>query len=237
MNTRWYTVGNCHKVLSLLLANIQSRKASTNGLLAAPKADVLSPTTESTKDEQDNTTRAPKRQRTKSTAEKGAELDKDNLSPKTVTDGTNSNQSSPNFSAPAPTTEAVSKGMKHTPTSVWSQSSLDKPYDLSAFMNPQASSKNTTTFNPNPAGSALYANAQEMAFAQNNMALPELPNGVGMGSSMDDAMFWSNMDFNMTDVFGSAAWETMTGPFAPSWEIGGGMSAAQTGAGGGGFGT
>ena len=234
MNTRWYTVGNCHKVLSLLLSNIQSRKASTNGLLAVPKTDVPSPASEPAKDDRDNSTRPHKRQRTRTSIDKTMDLDKDNLSPKTATEGTNSNQSSPN-SGPPPPMDAANKGMKNTPSSVWSQSSFDKPYDLSAFMNPPPPSKSTSNFNPNPnpSGSALYANPQEMAFAQSNMALPELPNGSDMNGGMDDPMFWGNMDFNMADVFGSAAWETMTGPFAPGWDIGGGASMNATGAGGG----
>ena len=232
MNTRWYTVGNCHKVLSLLLSNIQSRKASTNGLLAVLKSDVPSPTSEPMKDDRDNSTRPHKRQR-KSISEKMVDPDKDNLSPKTVTEGSNSNQSSPNFSAPLPQPETTGKGQQHTPSSLWSSSSLDQPYDLSAFMNPPPSSKKPPNFNPNPSGSALYANPQDMAFAASNMGLPELPNGSGMNGGMDDPMFWGNMDFNMTDVFGSATWETMTGPFAPGWDIGGGPAMNAAGAGGG----
>ena len=157
------------------------------------------------------------------------DLDKDNLSPKTVTDGTNSNQSSPNFSAPPPPMDAIGKGMKNTPSSVWSNSSLDKPYDLSSFMNPPPPSNKVSNFNSNPSGSALYANPQDMAFAQSNIGLPELPSGSSMNGGMDDPMFWGNIDFNMADVFGSATWETMTGPF---WDMGGGSGANAAGAGG-----
>jgi hypothetical protein len=212
-------------VLSLLLQNITSRKASTNGLLAVIKPEPQSPGAETGKDERDGTTRPLKRQRTKSNHDRIIE-DKDNLSPKTVTEGTNSNQSSPNFSAPAPPIDT--KAMRHTPSSVWSNSSLDKPYDLSSFMNVN---QPNTSFGSNPVGSALYANPQEMAFTQNNIGLPEVQNG-NANANMDDPMFWGNMDFNMADVFGSATWETMTGPFAPGWDIGGGTPANTAGVGG-----
>ena len=59
------------------------------------------------------------------------------------------------------------------------------------------------------AGAALYADPQDMAFAQSShsisMSLPDFP-------QMDDQMFWSNMDSNLFDVFGAVSWETMTGP-------------------------
>jgi phage-related tail fiber protein len=124
--------------------------------------------------------------------------------------------------------------MKNTPGS-WSDTSFDNPtssYDLSNFLNPHiaqvgnSGSKNSQERGPasahqrkdssgmgsrpafNPMGSAVYSTAQEMAFAQSNMALPELPNAAG---NVEDPMFWGNMDFNMADVFGSAAWESMTG--------------------------
>ncbi|KAL2424458.1 hypothetical protein ABEF95_010617 [Exophiala dermatitidis] len=42
MNIRWYTVQNCHKVLGLLLANIQSRKANSSGFLTVPKPEQQS---------------------------------------------------------------------------------------------------------------------------------------------------------------------------------------------------
>jgi len=62
-----------------------------------------------------------------------------------------------------------------------------------------------------PAGAALYADPQDMVFAQSShsMGLPEL------SSSMDDQMFWGNMDSNLFDVFGAVSWETMTGPVGP----------------------
>ncbi len=62
-----------------------------------------------------------------------------------------------------------------------------------------------------------------MAFAQSNMALPELPNA---GDNVEDPMFWGNMDFNIADVFGSAAWESMTG-MGPFQSSGGGWEGQQ----------
>jgi hypothetical protein len=144
--------------------------------------------------------------------------------------------------------------LKHTPSS-WSDTSFDNPsssYDLSNFLNPHITSANNnasgTASNPNPKqrqgsserqgrksssssapppafnplGSAIYSTAQEMAFAQSNMALPELANA---GNDVEDPMFWGNMDFNMADVFGSAAWESMTGmgtfgPNGAGWDQG-----------------
>lgn len=64
---------------------------------------------------------------------------------------------------------------------------------------------------PQRAGAALYADPQDMAFAQSShsMGLPEL------SSTMDDQMFWGNMDSNLFDVFGAVSWESMTGPVGP----------------------
>lgn len=67
--------------------------------------------------------------------------------------------------------------------------------------------------NQHRAGAAIYADPQDMAFAQSShsvgMNLPEL-------SSMEDPMFWSNLDSNMFDVFGAVSFETMTGPNGPT---------------------
>ena len=50
--------------------------------------------------------------------------------------------------------------------------------------------------------------------------------GAGSGgqnmSEYSDPMFWGNMDYNVADIFGSATWENMTGPFAPGGGVNGG---------------
>jgi hypothetical protein len=244
MNTRWYTVKNCHKVLSLLLANIQSRRASTNGVLAAAKSE---PQTNFGPDERDRIdTRNPKRQRTNTNASNRTETNAPNsnltmedftLSPRgSMGGGTpQSNMSSPQTGAmPPPAGNTAPAKLKTTPSS-WSDTSFDNTYDLSNFLNPHIALANSTNAASNSSkprqnstshrrkdssssgkptgpfrsmGSAIYSTPQEMAFAQSNMALPELPSN---GSNVEDPMFWGNMDFNMADVFGSAAWESMTG--------------------------
>jgi hypothetical protein len=40
-------------------------------------------------------------------------------------------------------------------------------------------------------------------------------NSGGGLQEYSDPMFWGNMDYNVADIFGSATWENMTGPFAP----------------------
>lgn len=84
-------------------------------------------------------------------------------------------------------------------------------------------------------GSAVYATPQDLAFAQSNMNIApgsglnsgERGQGGAEGTLNDysDPMFWGNMDYNVADIFGSATWENMTGPFAPGggvnsgWEM------------------
>ena len=238
MNIRWYTVKNCHKVLSLLLANIQSRRASTNGVLAVAKTEQSQP---NPGEDRERDQRSTKRQRTTTRSEPNTSsmtMEDITLSPRgSMGGGTpQSNISSPptgTMAPPAGNAPSIAK-LKNTP-SAWSDTSLDNPtssYDLSNFLNPHIMQANNTGFsnstNPRrgsgpsqqrkdsssmarPAldrmGSALYSTPQDMAFAQSNMALPELPSATG---NIEDPMFWGNMDFNMADVFGSAAWESMT---------------------------
>lgn len=249
MNIRWYTVKNCHKVLSLLLANIQSRRASTNGILAvAAKSEQQS---NNVPEERERDTRGTKRQRTSARGEpnnSSLTMEDFTLSPPragSIGGGTpQSDISSPTTGTMAPPAGNAPPNpkLKTTPGS-WSDTSFDNPtsqYDLSNFLGPhitQSSTSGGTSQSKqragsgkghrrtdstsgrqadfNPMGSAIYSTAQEMAFAQSSMALPELPNA---GGNVDDPMFWGNMDFNMADVFGSAAWESMTGmdPFQGS---------------------
>ena len=226
MNIRWYTVKNCHKVLSLLLANIKSRRASTNGVLAVSKPENNVP-------EEGDRDRPAKRQRMNARGEPtnpSLTMDDFTLSPRAGSLGgtPQSNMSSPQTGTmPPPAGTTQPPKLKHTPGS-WSDTSFDNPtsqYDLSNFLNPHINQANTASHQRrgsthrrkdstgagqplNRMGSAVYSTAQELAFAQSNMALPELPNA---GGNVEDPMFWGNMDFNMADVFGSAAWESMTG--------------------------
>ncbi|RMZ90838.1 hypothetical protein DV736_g1943, partial [Chaetothyriales sp. CBS 134916] len=144
-------------------------KANANGHLSVPKPDPPSPAAEASKDyAHENSTRPTKRRNTRSTNEKATELDRQKLSPKTATEGTSSDLSSPNFTATTST--------------------------------------------------------------QLNIGITELPYNAGMGNVMDDPVFWDNLDFNQLDIFGSAMWETMTGPYASGWETGGGLGGSGGGA-------
>lgn len=98
----------------------------------------------------------------------------------------------------------------------------------------------TTTPTTAPSsGAALYADPQDIALTQsthslNMSGLPDMPGtGIGIGTdmSMDDPMFWGNMDSNLFDVFGAVSWENMTGPVGP---MGMGMGGGGGNGGGGG---
>lgn len=151
MNIRWYTVKNCHKTLSLLLGNIQSRRASTNGLLAIVKSDHPSPTNDNVPNERPSKRRRtennpPKVQLSNSTStmrrssvskpERDADANMEALSPTQLTDGTPGNTAS-NVSSPAVAGSNANSSheiraaaglaaakQKHTPSG-WSNSSID----------------------------------------------------------------------------------------------------------------
>jgi len=73
-----------------------------------------------------------------------------------------------------------------------------------------SAARSAAFFGINPSsGAAVYANPQDMAFAQSNMALPDFSTNV------DDPMFWGNLDYNLQDVFNTVTWENMTGPAGP----------------------
>ena len=241
MNTRWYTVKNCHKVLTLLLSNIQGRRASTNGLLAAMKPESQPDSSGHTPDNHD--THTSKRRRMTGPSEPKRPTEKI-TSPTQMTDGTPSDTSSPavnhNATTSAAQSDALDRKPKNTPSG-WSNTSLDniKPsYDLAGFLNPPsaafqdqaaaaAAGNQPQSFASVGLGSALYSNPQEAMFAQSSMALPSLDTSAGgSAGNLDDPSFWANMDYNLADVFGSATWETMTG---------GGFGTGQSGGWDGGF--
>jgi len=140
------------------------------------------------------------------------------------------------------------KNQSSTPnsTQTWTPSTTFDPNNPSALTNPNGGSLSSfdftnwdrgqpTTqphFNPG-IGSAVYATPQDLAFAQStmNMNLPGQNASSAMGGDgsagnnlqeYSDPMFWGNMDYNVADIFGSATWENMTGPFAPGGGVGGG---------------
>lgn len=272
MNLKWYTVKNIHKVLSLLLANITSRKANSSGYLSASRNDSTSATRMTTSPTQmssvEPTLRRRKRRLESTSMEDGTEAE-----PSCKRDSMASNspispdlRNSSHFNSPdvRPTAGITSHPPTHlhdddsqdevlTPNAVAEQPRTFSPSDFDLLGSDTAlqgefgldvtnlggvsvAAKDSSVRNQQRAGAALYADPQDMAFAQSNhsMGLPEL------SSSLDDQMFWSNMDSNLFDVFGAVSWESMTGPGGPmvtnpsSWDmsaftdIGGGGNADST---------
>lgn len=235
MNIKWYTVKNCHKVLSLFLANITGRKASSAGYLAIGRSETgpntapqLQPARKRTRDSisMDNVSEAepsPKRDSLAGVSPASSDFRPQIFkSPET--------RSGQGFALPKAVPMAgnvnlvrqdsntSASGMDYQPTGANEHSShklLDEATSFNRARMQDATARKTAQ---QIAGAAIYADPQEMAFAQSShsmgMSLPEL-------SSMDDQMFWSNMDNSLFDVFGAVSWETMTGPMVnPSaWDM------------------
>ncbi|RMZ79756.1 hypothetical protein DV738_g3168, partial [Chaetothyriales sp. CBS 135597] len=189
----------------------------------APKPETSSPTTETVRHStRDNSTRPAKRRQSRSAHEIATELDREITSPKTGTDTPSSNLSSPNFTLPVSIPEAAAKDTQQTSPFAWSHNLPNKPNDAHFSMTGLASSA-SPYIRASTGGSRPNANPPTTAESQLNIGIPELPYNAGMGNVMDDPVFWDNLDFNQLDIFGSAMWETMTGPYAPGWETGGGL--------------
>ncbi|KAK5211366.1 hypothetical protein LTR41_002826 [Exophiala xenobiotica] len=239
MNIRWYTVQNCHKVLNLLLVNIHSRKTSINGFLTVSKPEQ-SP--QSLPNEFDQMQPSRKRQRTTGGAGAGGD---DQPSPRkssmadSVTSSPVQQQGLPRSKQRA--SSASGSTPNHWPPALGydatNPSALTNPNGTIPnfdFLSNWDRGQPTTQPQINAGlGSAIYATPQDLAFAQStmNMSLPSSNtsagcmhgdgnnnnnnnNGGGL-QEYSDPMFWGNMDYNVADIFGSATWENMTGPFAP----------------------
>jgi len=239
MNVKWYTVKNCHKVLSLLLSNITTRKASSNGYLAAGRSDQIS----------QSHTAGQNRKRTRDSMS----LDNSEAEPSPKRDSlagispASSDFRPPHFrspemrsnSAPSHHNNFNATSGFHRQDSTLSNASTDFSNPSSQMfrgmnlnnLNPSHNGTNAANSSQQRAGAAIYADPQDMAFAQSShsMGLPEL-------SSMDDQMFWGNMDSNLFDVFGAVSWETMTGPVGPMASNPGWDMSAFVNSGGGGNG-
>ncbi|KAJ9661003.1 hypothetical protein H2198_002162 [Neophaeococcomyces mojaviensis] len=244
MNVKWYTVKNCHKVLSLLLANITSRKANSSGYLTAGRNDST-PTNVS---QAGSAAQTRKRTRDSIMMDTGSEAEpspkRDSLagvSPASSDFRPPSHFRSPDMRPNVSNTsnssaQAQNPGSRDFPSShifsrqdsAMSTSSFDFGPNNQVAGSAMGSGINFNNLTSNGglnnnnmsdgtnkhqrrAGAALYADPQDMAFAQSShsMGLPE------MSSSMDDQMFWGNIDSNLFDVFGAVSWETMTGPVGP----------------------
>ena len=247
MNMRWYTVQNCHKVLSLLIVSIQARKASIQGFLTMPRPGPL----QSTPKWPNDVDRSSKRQRT------GSAQDGNAHSPRksSITDSNASSSPVQGHTSSGASNNPSHPQFKHhssTPNSSknWNPSAAFDLTNPTAFTNPAGSMSTFDFFTwdrgqpttqpqfPAGMGSAVYATPQDLAFAKStmNMNLPgdqSRSSGAAMGGNdgsdgaasgmqeYSDPMFWGNMDYNVADIFGSATWENMTGPFAPGGGVGG----------------
>ncbi|KAK5071715.1 hypothetical protein LTS08_008190 [Lithohypha guttulata] len=221
MNLKWYTVKNCHKVLTLLLASINERKAAPNGYLPACRNDQLSnaPGTSarggSRKRNRDSTLvgnneaePSPKRDSLAGMSPASSDFHPPHFrSPEMQSNSTTAHQQNPSILF-ARQGSGISASSVDFMTPNQSSNLLYSSTVLNGDM--KYSNDNTNNIqNQHRAGAAIYADPQDMAFAQSShsmgMNLPEL-------SSVDDPMFWSNMDSNLFDIFGAVSWETMTGP-------------------------
>lgn len=229
MNIKWYTVKNCHKVLSLFLANITGRKASSAGYLAVGRGDAgpsTVPSFQATRKRNrdsisvDNSEAEPSPKRDSLAGISPASSDfrpQHFRSPEMrSTQGfvpRRSNTATASTNLARQDSIASASGMDYQATGPTEQPSHMFPINSGAnFDNTRMQDANVRKPNQRIAGAAIYADPQDMAFAQSShsmgMSLPEL-------STMDDQMFWSNMDSNLFDVFGAVSWETMTGPAGP----------------------
>lgn len=222
MNTKWYTVKNCHKVLSLLLTNITTRKAASNGYLPAGRNDQVPHSTSSTGNRKrnrdsvsmDNSEAEPSPKRDSLAGISPASSDF--RPPHFKSPGTRSNSApgqhqSVSASIPRQDSMMSNSSMDFTTSQPNSTNFLQNMGFSNSMPSPKSAARNSQ--NQQRAGAAIYADPQDMAFAQSSHSmginLPEL-------SAMDDPMFWSNMDSNLFDVFGAVSFETMTGPVGPT---------------------
>lgn len=249
MNVKWYTVRNCHKVLSLLLGNIMGRKAGSNGHLPAGRTGGdgnvdgaqgqgqglgmgsgsgslshqgagVKRTRDSFSLENSEAEPSPKRDSLAGVSPASSDFRPQRYRRSSDTRSNNRHINS-NFATTAqPNSHNIPTASFFRDDSTMSNASFDfsnqPPSSAFRSMNFNNTNSGPTINSTNDvnaqqrAGAALYADPQDMAFAQSNHSM-----GLADMSSMDDQMFWGNMDSNLFDVFGAVSWENMTGPIGP----------------------
>ncbi|EXJ93532.1 hypothetical protein A1O1_01924 [Capronia coronata CBS 617.96] len=248
MNLRWYTVQNCHKVLSLLLDNIQSRKANSSGFLTVPKPEHAPHSMTHDFDQAQPTSR--KRPRTGGAED--ASPRKSSITGSVSGSPVQQHSTMAGGAGQLPRSKRPKQPSTSGSTPSWAASTTFDPTNSSGFAGMPGGQPSSFDFSnwdrgqptTQPhynlgVGSAVYATPQDLAFARStmNMAFPganntangDMAGGNNNNSSTantgmqeySDPMFWGNMDYNVADIFGSASWENMTGPFAPG---GGGVN-------------
>ena len=201
MNARWNTARQCHLVLSSLLGDIQNRRTSVTGYVSLRKEEPDRDEVNSNKDSEGPSTKRQRKSLSRTSPPSVplvANPSSETRAPAhQLHPSESSNADTPNNRYPTiPADHFATTSFSHIGPSQW------------------ANLPNTSFMTYQPSNMEHYSYPDGQAYQASQLGLSNLP------TNESDSQY-TNLQYNMADVFESATWERLVGSagqLGPGWE-------------------